>query len=182
MLLWKEFAQDESCDGCPLLENEICPGGFACYGWQLIEPPCCSFDDDTDLNEWVSDYFERLRWQEAQEDARIQQERKNKERAKKAADTRRAIRWYCRDEIYALNQARKSLTAQKAAEYFVSSLAEAINITNGMFQYPERVGVDRKISDEVKRLELEVATAKERYDAKRNEFYAKRRSHETDSV
>ncbi len=175
MLLWKEFAKDESCDGCPLLENEICPGGFTHYGGRPIEPPCCSFDDNTDLDEWVSDYFERLRWLEAQEDARIQQERKNKERSKKAADTRRAIRWYCRDEIYALNHARKALKAQKAAEHFASSLAEAINITNGVFQYPERVGVDRKISDAVKRLELEVATAKEKYDEKRNEFYTRRR-------
>lgn len=175
-MLWKDFAAKECCDDCPLLKSEICTGGFTCYGGEPVEPPCCSFDDDTDFDEWVRDYFDKQRKREAWEDARIQAEKKNKERAKKAADTRRAIRWYCRDEIYALNHARKALKAQKAAEHFASSLAEAINITNGMFQYTERVGVDRKISDEVKRLELEVATAKEKYDAKRKEFFEKRRN------
>lgn len=175
-MLWKDFVEDENCDNCPLLKSEICPGGFHCYGGEPIEPPCCSFDDDTDLDKWVEDYFEQQRAFEKREDARIREEKKKKERAKKAADTRRAVCWYCRDEIQALKRAQDQLEAQKAAERLASSFVEAINITNEMFRYPERVKINQKISDEVKRLEIEVAAAKEKYNAKRKEFLAKRRN------
>lgn len=175
MTIWKDFAEKEDCDGCPLLESEICPGGFRCYGGEPIEPPCCSFDDDTDLDEWVSDYFDRQRRYEEAEDKRLQAEKKKKERAKKAAETRRAMRWYCWDETQALKQAQKALEAQKAAERFASSLAEAINATNEIFRYEERVTVKPEISAEVLRLEAEVDAAKKSYDFKRKAFYAERK-------
>lgn len=70
-MLWKDFKETEDCESCPLLDTEICPGGWRCYGGEPIEPPCCSFNDDTDLDKWVEDYFERqIKWEE-QEDARI---------------------------------------------------------------------------------------------------------------
>lgn len=174
-MLWKELAEKESCDECPLLENEICPGGVRCYGGAPIEPPCCCFEYDTDLDEWVNDYFERQRKWEERESEKLQAERKKKERAKKAADTRRAMRWYCREEIRALKQAQNALEVQKATERLASSLAEAINVTNEMFRYDERVSVRPEISAAVKRLESEVAKAEERYEAKRKEFYSNRK-------
>ena len=60
-MLWKEISEDGWCDNCPLPKSEICPGRFACYGGEPVEPPCCNFDDDTDLDKWVSDYYERER-------------------------------------------------------------------------------------------------------------------------
>lgn len=172
-MLWKEFAEKEDCDGCPLLENEICPGGFRCYGGKPIEPPCCYFKDDTDLDEWVNDYFDRQRRYEEAEDKRLQAERKKKDRVRKAADTRRAMRWYCWDEIQTLKRAQNALEAQKAVERLASSFAEAVNITNEMFRYKERVTVKPEISAEVQRLEAEVDMAKEAYNAKREKFYAR---------
>ena len=98
-MLWKDFAEKESCDGCPLLENEICPGGWKCYGNEPIEPPCCSFADDTDLDIWVERFLiQQQKWEE-REDRKIREERKKKERAEKAVETRREMRWYCRGEI-----------------------------------------------------------------------------------
>lgn len=178
MILWKDFAEREDCEGCPLLENEICPGGYACYGGQPVEPPCCSFTDDTDLDQWVDDYFAYQRRREEAESRRLQAEKKKKERAKKAADTRRDLRRYCLEEIYALKRAEKALEAYKAAERLASSFAEAINVTNEMFRYTERVTVKPEILYEINCLEVEVASAKERYEAKRKEFYAKRKSGE----
>lgn len=174
-MLWKDFSEQEDCEGCPLLENEICPGGFSCYGGMPIEPPCCSFDDDTDLDQWVETYFADRRRREEAEDRRLQAEKKKREQSKKAADTRRAIRWYCWDEIHTLKRAQKALEGLKAAERLASSFAEALNVTNEMFRYAERVAVNPKISAEIKRLEAEVAAAKEKYDAKRKEFYAQRK-------
>lgn len=174
-MLWKDFTKKESCDGCPLLESGICTGGWKCYGGEPIEPPCCCFDDDTDLDEWVSNCLkQQLAWEE-REDKRIREEVKKKERAKKAADTKRAMRWYCRDELYTLKRAQKALQAQEAAERLASSLAEAINITNEMFRYEERVTVRPDISAEVDRLEALVVDAREKYEAKRKEFYTQRK-------
>lgn len=174
-MIWKDFAEKEDCDGCPLLENEICPGGFSCYGGDPIEPPCCCFEDDTDLDEWVSDYFDRQRRYEEAEDKRLQEEKKKKEQAKKAAETRRAMRWYCWTEIQELKRAQKALEVKKAVERFASSLVEAINVTNEIFRYEERVTVNSEISAEVQRLEAEVNAAKKAYDSKRKEFYAQKK-------
>lgn len=172
-LLWKDFAKEECCDDCPLLKAEICKGGFTCYGGHPIEPPCCSFNDDTDLIEWVDEYFERQRKREEREQERIKKETERKERAKKSAETRRKLRSYCYKEIYALKQAEKALRAQRSAEDFARSMADAINFANEIFRYEERVRVKPQISDEVKRLQELVDKAKANYEAKRKEFYAK---------
>lgn len=65
-MLWKDFKQKEDCYGCPLLENELCNchGDIVCYGGEPIEPPCCNFDDDTDLDKWVDDILARRRRRE----------------------------------------------------------------------------------------------------------------------
>lgn len=174
-MLWKYFKQQECCDGCPLLESGLCDGGIVCYGGEPIEPPCYDFDDDTDMDKWVDDMLaQRLRCEEAEE-KRLKAEHEKKERAKKAADTRRAMRWYCRDEIYALKRARKALEAQRALEHFASSIAEAVNFANEAFCYKERVGVKPEVSAEVLRLEAEVELAKKAYDSKREQFYAERK-------
>ena len=175
-LLWKDFAQEECCDDCPLLKSEICTGGFVCYGGQPIEPPCCSFDDNTDLNEWVRKYYEQQKKREEQEDSRIKKERERKERARKAAETKRALRAYCYQEICALKQAEKALKAQENAEYLGRSIAEAFNFANEMFRYEERFSVNPEISEKVAALRDAVAKAKERYEAKRREFYEKKKT------
>lgn len=173
-LLWKDFAKQEDCNGCPLLEEEICPGGFACYGGEPIEPPCYSFDDETDLYQWINDYFDSQRRYEEREATRLKEERKRKERAQKAAETRRKMQWYCRDEIYELKQAQKALKAQENLENFSRSFAEAINFANEMFQYKERVAVKPQISEEVEHLRMRVDKTKAAFEAKRKEFYKDR--------
>lgn len=61
-MLYSEFIEKElECCDCPLY-NDICPGGITSNGrGGLLEPPCCMFDDDTDMDEWVTEYYERQR-------------------------------------------------------------------------------------------------------------------------
>ncbi len=174
-MLWKDFKEEESCDNCPLLKAEICTGGYQCYGGEPVEPPCCGFDDDTDLEEWVENHHAMELAYEDAEEKRIRKERQRKERAQKAADTRREMRDYCFSEILDLKRAQKALRAQKRLEDFLSGYAEAINFANEAFQYNQRVTTTPELSEKVKELEREVAAAQEKYDAKRKQFYAERK-------
>ncbi len=173
-MLWKDFREEGDCENCPLLKSELCTGGFQCYGGEPIEPPCCGFDDDTDLDEWVADQYERLQAYEEYEEKKLKETKERKERAKKAANTRREIRWYCASEILELKRIEKTLKARKAAEGFALSLAEALNLTNAMFQYRERATANPQISEEIKRLEAQLVIAKQKYEKKRKEFYLER--------
>lgn len=164
------------CTGCPLIPAHFCNGGFRCYGGAPIEPPCCDMDEDTDLDEWVEEADEKRRAYERRLESKEREERLKRERAAKAAETRRAMRYYCISEISALKRAEKALRRQKDLERMASSLAQAMNITNEMFRYEERVKVRPEISDEVQRLEKAVAKCKEDYDRKRKEFYTQRKS------
>lgn len=44
------------CEDCPLKDND-CPGGYTSGPTgKPIEPPCCSWNDDTDVSEGMYDY------------------------------------------------------------------------------------------------------------------------------
>lgn len=136
-MLYKDLGED--CDNCPLKQNDICSGGWQCYGGEPIEPPCCSFNDDTDLDKWVDDFFKRQRAWEDAEDRRIQAEQKRKEQNALAQKRRREAKWAVRHETNEIKTLRKRIAANEAAARLASSLAFAFNTTNEMFGYEERV-------------------------------------------
>lgn len=173
---YKEIMDDKNCDRCPLMQEEICPGGWRCYGGEPIEPPCCSFDDDTDLDEWVSEYYASQYRYEKAEDERIRKEKAKKEKAKKAAETRREMRFYCRNEIKQLKSYKNQLEAHKASLRLASTFAEAFNITNEMFGYSERLKQKPEVQKTIDDLEEKIKEAKQKYEAKRKEFYNNRKT------
>lgn len=172
---WKDFAELEDCSLCPLSQAEICPGGYACYGGQPVELPCCSFDDETDLDEWVKEYFDRLKRFEDHEDKIIREQKAKREKAQKAAETRRAMRLYCMAEIVELKSLKKRLGEYEKAYDLAQSLAFAINNTNEMFHYPERVKEKPEVQQHIEDLKAKISEAEKRYKAKRKEFYVKRK-------
>ena len=163
-----------NCDDCPLRKNELC-GGFGCYGGEPVEPACCSLEDDTDLDEWVKDYFERQKRRDQHEQILIQKEQKRRERALKAAQTRQEMKWFCRKELDALKQAQKAFKIHQAIEEQTRVRANAINFANKVFNYEDRVEVNPEITKTTKKLQKAVEQAKEKYDEKRKEFYEKRK-------
>lgn len=167
---------NEDCTLCPLLKSEFCTGGMACYGGAPIEPPCCGMDEDTDLDKWVEDAIEKRRKHNEYLRKKDEEEREKKEKAKKAAETRRRMRIYCMDEIVKLKQAKKALKAAQAAERMASSFAFAVNATNEMFRYDERVKVRPEVSDAVKELQELVEKFETAYKEKRKEFYKVRKN------
>ena len=172
---WKEFLEIEDCDLCPIKKAELCGGGASCYGGSPIDPPCCWFEDDTDLDEWIEERFERRRKLEQIEDERIRKEKAKKEKAKNAAETRSEMRFYCRNEIKHLKSCEKQLEAYKASLRLASSFAEAFNITNEMFGYSERLKQKPEVQETVDDLEAKIKEAKQKYEEKRKEFYKSRK-------
>ena len=89
------------CDECPLYEND-CPGGWASgAGGVPIEPPCCSWNDDTEVYEGMYDRSPseaEIRWaEELWEQKEI--ERKEKEH-KQYIETLRQKVWNLTGDDY----------------------------------------------------------------------------------
>ncbi len=160
----------EDCENCPLLAEEICPGGMTSSpSGTPIEPLCCSFDDDTDLDQWISDYYDSQRRYEEYLDRKWKEEQEKKRKAEKAKKRRDYLKWYCFDEKMEVKKARKRLAAHQAAVRFAESMAFAINTTNEMFQYSERVSVNKKVDDELERLQNALADAEMKLKEKQKE-------------
>ena len=172
---WKEFLEIEDCDLCPIKKAELCGGGSSCYGGSPIDPPCCWFEDDTDLDEWIKEAYERQRRYEEYQDKLIREKKAKEEKAKKAADTRHKMRLYCMAEIVEIKTLEKRLKAYEKELSFARSLAFAINHTNEMFKYPERLTEKPEAQKTIDELKNQIEVAKEKYKAKRKEFYANRK-------
>lgn len=166
-MLFKEL---DDCEQCPLMKEEICPGGWsASPSGMPIEPPCCSFEDDTDLDKWINDYYENLSRYEERLDREWRAEREKKRKAEKAKRKRDYLKRYCFAEETEVKRARKRLSAHQAAVSFAQSMAFAINTTNEMFHYSERVSVNKKVDDELERLQNALADAEKKLKEKQKE-------------
>lgn len=160
----------EDCENCPLLKEEICPGGMTSSpSGTPIEPPCCSFDDDTDLDQWIEDYYDGQRWWEEYLDRKYEEEQKKKHKADIAKRKRNYLKIYCTSERIEVKRARKCLSAHQAAVSLAESMAFAFNTTNEMFGYSERASVNTNDDKELKRLQNALAEAEIRLKEKQKE-------------
>lgn len=160
----------EDCENCPLLKEEICPGGMTSSpSGTPIEPPCCSFDDDTDLDQWIEDYYDGQRRYEEYLDRKYEEEQKKKHKADVAKRKRNYLKWYCFDEKLEVKRARKRLAAHQAAVSLAESMAFAFNTTNEMFRYSERASVNTNADEELKRLQNALSEVENRLKEKQKE-------------
>lgn len=160
----------EDCENCPLLAEEICSGGMTSSpSGTPIEPPCCSFDDDTDLDQWISDYYDSQRRHEEYLDRKWKEEQEKKRKAEKAKKRRDYLKWYCFDEKMEVKKARKRLAAHQAAVHFAESMAFAFNMTNEMFGYSERLKKNQKSDDKLKKLQDALDDAEKKLKEKQKE-------------
>lgn len=168
-MLYKELAELEDCEQCPLYKEEICRGGMSVGPNGPIEPPCCGFDDDTDLDAWVAEYYDRQRRHEEYLDAKYkaEQEKKRKNDIKKRR--RNYLKMYCHSEAYDVKHLEKQIRAIESAKSFAESMAFAFNMTNEMFQYEERVQVNPKANEALEKLKVQLEEAKKKLKAKQDE-------------
>lgn len=163
-------AEIEDCENCPLLKEEICPGGMTSSpSGTPIEPPCCSFDDNTDLDQWIEDYYDSQRRYEEYLDRKYEEEQKKKHKADVARRKRNYLKIYCVSERIEVKRARKRLSAHQAAISLVESMAFAFNTTNEIFGYSERASVNTNADEELKKLQNALSEAENRLKEKQKE-------------
>lgn len=141
-MLYKDL---EGCEQCPFSINGDCPDGWASspYGTPM-EPPCTCWDDEDDVEEIYNYCIEARNKYEIQEHKKYLEEQekkeKNAEKARKAREARSEV-WKEQAEIKKL---RKIIKANNKILSFTQTFAEAINETNEMFGYSERVEFKEK--------------------------------------
>lgn len=169
-MLYKELAELEDCEQCPLFKEEICPGGMTVSpGGTPIEPPCCGFEDDTDLDVWVADYFDRRRRQEAYYDELHKKEQEKKRKNDLRNRRQRFLKLYCYSESQDVKRLKKQIKAVENAISFAESMAFAFNTANEMFGYEERQKTSPKAFEQLNELKEKLKEAEEKLKAKREE-------------
>lgn len=160
----------EDCDGCPLLIEELCNGGMSVSGSGTpIEPPCCSMDDDTDLDEWIKDYYERKRRWEKQESERLRKKKEKDYKNDVAKRKRQFLKSYCYKEQKQVKDLEKSIKSFSKYIDKIDSYVTAVNITNEMFGYSDRLEVNNAYNLKLKSLEDSLLKAKENLKKKQQE-------------
>lgn len=81
-----KYSEITCCEDCPLHDND-CSGGYISGGnGEPIEPPCCSWDDDTEVYEYMYSSKERkestreVEWARKRQEKKEQEERNRKEK------------------------------------------------------------------------------------------------------
>lgn len=162
----------EECAECPLGQEDICPGGWVCYGGEPIEPPCCNWTDEElemNIEEYMDKWYGREKLQEEHEKCILEEKREKERKNKIAAKKRQYIKSYCVVERLKVKSLRKKIRSLENIERFASSMAVSFNITNEMFRYPERKEVNPVVEDSLKALRDELKRAEQRLKEKQKE-------------
>lgn len=144
-MLYGEFIKSGlECEDCPLNDGECCPGGYTSNGrGEPIEPPCCMFDDDTDMEEWLDGYYERQSRREDAEDRRMRAQKEKEAKNKITQERRRRSKLHVLSETQEIKRLQKRIAANNSAMRLADSLAFAFNATNEMFGYSERYNAEK---------------------------------------
>lgn len=172
-MLWSEVYELEDCDVCPLLSEGICSRGMSSSpSGTPIEPPCLSFSPDTDLDKWISDYYDYVR-RVCDERAQAFQEKENRERKNKIrAARRRYSENYCVKERLELKRLKSRLQSIEGSVHFASSLHEASRFADSAMNGSSKVEkykVPEHVQNEIERLQSKIKDAEVKLKANQKE-------------
>jgi len=153
-MLYKEL---EDCSQCPLL-GEMCTGGMTSSpGGIPIEPPCVgmSWNPDDDMDDIYDRMVDGQRRCEESEDRRWKREEEKRkvkeERTKKARETRMVTY----SETKQITRLHRQIRNNIKFLSLTRSYASAINFTNEMFGYEERIVEKKKNPLEIENEKLQ---------------------------
>lgn len=169
-MLWKDFAETEDCEQCPIKQERICKGGWTSSpSGTPIEPPCCSFDDDTDLDAWIDNYYDYQRRYEERIDRQIREKEEKRKKNEVAKRRRWYLKNYCVNERIEVKRLQKLIRENENAIRFANSIAFSFNAANEMFHYPERVSVNPKHNKELEKMKNQLKIAEDKLKEKQKE-------------
>lgn len=128
------------------------------------------FDDDTDLDEWVESHNAKQLAYEEMMDRKYEEKKIKELKNKIAKDKRHYLKNSCIREIVHKNQIEKRLKSLRSIASTANSLASAINITNEMFRYSERVHVNTELENEIEKVEQDLELANKELKDKQAEI------------
>lgn len=135
-----KLSEIDNCEDCRLKQEDICHGGWTSDGrGEPVEPPCCTMEEDTDLDEWVNEYYDRMLSFEIAEEKRIKREKIKQEKKELAKKRRYEAKCEVYQENLEIKMLRKRINKNNNIMSFAKSFEFAINATNEMFGYKERV-------------------------------------------
>ena len=183
-MLWKELVDLEDCDLCPLKKEDICKGGWSSDANGMpVEPPCTMFEDDTDLDQWITDYYANYARWAAEQDRQIRERAKKRRQAEKAAETRKQIKYYCYTEIANVKKVKAEICKLEKLITGAKQYIDTVNATNALFRNIENIPADYKLyvdfiekaNVRMSELQTQLTNAEEVLKQKRKEFYANRK-------
>lgn len=176
-----DLEECHTADGkpCPLLDWELCTGGYTVSGrGDPIEPPCCSIADPnkTDLEEYARRLSDMRRREWEEQDRRRQQEQEQARKRELAKRRRDYVKCYCIHERAAVKRLKSAIRCQENAISFARSMAEAVKVTNEAIGYRERYKPKTVADLELEKLrgelvEAEARLRKKQKKARQTEMY-----------
>ena len=160
----------EDCSECPLKDEGLCPGGWTSgAGGIPIEPQCAEWDEEEDVEDYISSVYASIAAREEYEDRLWKEKQEKQLKNENAKKKRRYINSYCISERLTVKSLKKQIKNYENAERFASSLVAAFNITNEMFRYPERKEVNPAITEKLQTLREELEKAEQNLKDKQKE-------------
>lgn len=123
----KDFCEDL----CPLrLEGECDGGGKAGYNGFPIEPPCCGWDDDTDIDEQYGVMLRVANQEEERISREWKAEQERKAKNEQARKRRNESKWHVWEETREIKTLQKRIRGNVNTIHFQQSFGSAMNFAN----------------------------------------------------
>ena len=133
-MLWKDFrAQDLECEDCPLYIEGLCKPGHAGPNGYLEDPPCCWFEDDTDMEAECGIVVARNNAIEDEIDRKWKADKERKAKNEIAKKRRNESKWHVWSETHDIKALRKQIAGNLAIINFQRSFASAVNFANSCY-------------------------------------------------
>lgn len=174
-----KYSEIDDCEQCPLKKEEICTGYWTSSpSGTPIEPPCCDFDDDTDLDQWMESYYNKQAKQMSYSYRKLKKEKKKKQEKIQAEKRRKYLEQYCASEIMKVEKAREEFVLYKKRIAFTQSMSFKGNMINEMLGYFGGVNINN-MEEELKRLENALNEAYKKLEEKQEKG---KRTHKYKSI
>lgn len=122
-----KVSEINGCEDCPL--NGECTG-MKCYGGAPIEPPCCRWNPEDDLDDVVDSYYGNIIAREREIARKISEEQKENEKKELKKKRQRESKLYVHEENIKIKKLKKCIEGYRR----LIGLSNAFSITNKMMR------------------------------------------------